>query len=254
MNLDLNISQIPLTMSKAPHPTRIFKEPEELLKAWEGYKLHLIKKELGYRNIGMNSFYDYCLINIGNVQAYFSNDKYYSEFKSVKEFIREDLFNIKVKLYELGLIGSAQLIREASLRGVNLGCAGVNLGSSNINQFVVEDDVISISDHLLKRKHHSAKRLISNKHPDTIYVLNIEGTNIYKIGTSQNTQRRIKDIQSYNPFLIDIILIIKTKGAYELEQFIHDLIEDKHIKNEWFKIQDIDSVLKKMKQWERKNT
>jgi hypothetical protein len=236
------------------HPTRIFKKPEDLEKAWRAYKKDLIKNELGYRNIGINGFYDYCIINLGNVKHYFSNNNYYSDFRNSKEYIKEDLFNIKLKLYKLGLIGNAQLISEASLRGVNLGSAGVNLGSSNINQFVVEDDVISISDHLLKRKHHSAKRLISNKHPDTIYVLNIEGTNIYKIGTSQNTQRRIKDIQSYNPFLIDIILIIKTKGAYELEQFIHDLIEDKHIKNEWFKIQDIDSVLKKMKQWERKNT
>jgi len=38
MNLDLNISQIPLTMSKAPHPSRIFKTPDELLKAWNDYK------------------------------------------------------------------------------------------------------------------------------------------------------------------------------------------------------------------------
>jgi len=235
------------------HPTRIFKKPEDLEKAWRAYKKDLIKNELGYRNIGINGFYDYCIINLGNVKHYFSNNNYYSDFRNSKEYIKEDLFNIKLKLYKLGLIGNAQLISEASLRGVDIGSTGIRIGSRYTGQFVVENDIISISDHLLKKKHHSAKTLISNKKPDTIYVLNIEGTNIYKIGTSQNTQRRIKDLQASNPFIIDIILILKTNGAYELEQLIHEFIESKHIKNEWFKVTDIDLILKKIKEWESKS-
>lgn len=95
------------------HPTRIFKSPEELEEAWDGYKLWLqaeAQKWLKVQYVGksakrvtdaqkvpytMEGFERYCYNNHGCVNQYFANkDGYYEEFVSIcsriKKEIRED--------------------------------------------------------------------------------------------------------------------------------------------------------------------
>jgi len=100
-------------MAKSPHPNRVFKAPEDLLEAWEGYKAWLLgeaQKWLKVQYVGKNGsrktdaqkvpmtmegFERYCVDNHGNVEQYFKNqDGYYDEFipicSRIKKEIRED--------------------------------------------------------------------------------------------------------------------------------------------------------------------
>ena len=95
------------------HPTRIFKKPEEIEKAFLEYKQSLIaesKKWLKVQYVGkdgsrktdaqkvpltLEGFERFCYKNYGYVEQYFKNkDKYYNEFvpicSRIKREIRED--------------------------------------------------------------------------------------------------------------------------------------------------------------------
>lgn len=70
----------------------------------------------------------------------------------------------------------------------------------------------------------------------SIYVLNIVGTNYYKIGVSNKPNRRIRDLKSATPFNIDTLYCNEYEEAYELENEIHQKIRDSYIKSEWFEL------------------
>ena len=98
-------------MSKAPHPSRIFKTPDELLKAWRKYKLTLVDQAGEWLNVQyvgkegervtdglkvpmtFEGFKRYCYENkIGTVEQYFTNqDDDYSEFLGVCTRIKEEI-------------------------------------------------------------------------------------------------------------------------------------------------------------------
>ena len=96
------------------HPTRIFKAPDELKKAWSEYKVYVrdvqdkewnriqyVGKE-GQRvsdsqkvPFTLEGFKRFCRENYGEVEQYFSNqDNYYEDFigicRAIREEIRED--------------------------------------------------------------------------------------------------------------------------------------------------------------------
>jgi hypothetical protein len=98
-------------MSKAPHPSRIFKTPDELLKAWRKYKLTLVDQAGEWLNVQyvgkdgervtdglkvpmtFEGFKRYCYENkIGTVEQYFTNqDDDYSEFLGICTRIKEEI-------------------------------------------------------------------------------------------------------------------------------------------------------------------
>lgn len=97
-------------MGKQPHPTRIFKTPDELKKAWEGYKLNLeseAKKWLKVQYVGkdgervtdpqklpytLEGFKRYCRERHGEVEHYFSNtENMYDDFCGICSHIREEI-------------------------------------------------------------------------------------------------------------------------------------------------------------------
>lgn len=67
-----------------------------------------------------------------------------------------------------------------------------------------------------------------------IYLLNIVGTNKYKIGVSSNPQRRFRDIASYLPFELKLLALNKINNAYDFEQSLLDKYNYCLIKSEWF--------------------
>jgi hypothetical protein len=131
-------------------------------------------------------------------------------------------------------------------KSLNLNKGQSVLQSWDNNQFEIENGLLTVNDKFLKNKSEQSKHTMWESNPDTIYVININGTNIYKIGISKNHKRRIKDIRQSMPFNIDVLLIKKSLFAYELEQSIHEEYKDYHIKNEWFKINDIKKLLNKL--------
>lgn len=209
--------------------------PEQLWDLFECY-CEIVDE---YSIIGFQNF---CSKTIGNVKMYF-HPSTHTDFNNVVSLIKDEIYKNKVELYKKGLISHNKICKEAKKRGDDLGKKPLKIEKSNESQFAIENGLLSVKDKYLNKKHHSSKTLTSSKTPDTIYILNIQGSNIYKIGTSQNVRRRIKDICSSNPFVIDIIFVQKLLFAFEVEQSIHNLIEEFHIKNEWFKINDIDEII-----------
>jgi hypothetical protein len=209
------------------------------------YELFLAYKHEN-KEITIDGFHIFCKKIIGCVKSYF-HPATHTDFNEVIQLIKDEIFENKLELYKKGLLHHQKICKEAKARNIDINESYNFIGKSNKNQFVVEDGLISIKDNLLKKKSHTAKFITNSKSPDTIYILNIEGTNIYKIGTSQNVSRRIKDICASNPFHIDIIHIQKVLFAYDMEQSIHEIIDHLHIKNEWFKIKDIDKIINLIK-------
>ncbi len=95
------------------HPTRIFKHPDELAAAWEGYKVWLDEEAEKWQKIQyvgkggdrvsdpiklpytLEGFKRYCRLKHGDVSEYFLNrEGYYDDFtiicSQVKEEIREN--------------------------------------------------------------------------------------------------------------------------------------------------------------------
>jgi len=92
------------------HPTRIFKTPEELEKAWIHYKSSLIdeakrwpkisyvgkdgRKEIDYPKLPLilDGFYVFCRANYGTVKHYFENKEgYYEDFGEICSYIRDEI-------------------------------------------------------------------------------------------------------------------------------------------------------------------
>ena len=92
------------------HPTRIFKEPKELQKAWEEYKEHLTIEALKWVKIQyvgkdgerkadafklpytMEGFSVFCFDKYGTVKHYFDNkENYYNDFGVICSHIKEEI-------------------------------------------------------------------------------------------------------------------------------------------------------------------
>ena len=92
------------------HPTRIFKTPEELEKAFEEYKVFLeseAKKWPKVQYVGkdgtqridypvvpysIEGFKRFCRISYGDVRHYFDNDKnLYDDFRGICSYVREEI-------------------------------------------------------------------------------------------------------------------------------------------------------------------
>lgn len=81
--------------------------------------------------------------------------------------------------------------------------------------------------------------LASNKKrfPDgELYIIKLKGFDIFKIGVSQNAKRRIKDIDSANPFGVLVCGIYTFKNVYEMEEMVHDNLQTELLRKEWFKV------------------
>jgi hypothetical protein len=69
-----------------------------------------------------------------------------------------------------------------------------------------------------------------------VYLINIFGTNKYKIGVSTKIKRRLADISSAIPFELNILAINFINDPYQVEQSIITTHKSKLIKNEWFNL------------------
>jgi hypothetical protein len=75
-----------------------------------------------------------------------------------------------------------------------------------------------------------------------VYLLNVSGTNKYKIGVSKRPKRRLSDISSVIPFDLELLAINEIINPYEFEQEIINKFKSKLIKNEWFEL-SLDDVI-----------
>ena len=77
-----------------------------------------------------------------------------------------------------------------------------------------------------------------------VYLMYINELNLYKIGVSKNTKKRIKHLQTGCPYLIEIRHVFKSKYPYKVELALHNElrafkvnIDDVKLKGEWFNLE-----------------
>lgn len=70
----------------------------------------------------------------------------------------------------------------------------------------------------------------------SIYIAQIKEYNLYKIGVSQNVERRFRDIANLSPFKIELLFTKQIQKPYDLELKLHKSQEKNYIKSEWFKL------------------
>lgn len=76
-----------------------------------------------------------------------------------------------------------------------------------------------------------------------VYLIQIEGKDIYKIGHSKNPKTRIKNVQTGNPFKVLVASSYKSKRAIKIETCLHHRFsshkiteDDVKLQGEWFKL------------------
>jgi hypothetical protein len=98
----------------------------------------------------------------------------------------------------------------------------------------------------------NARKANNKLRPDGyIYIIKLKGFDIYKIGVSNNPKRRIKDLDSANPFGVDVICLEKFKNVYNFEECIHDSFEPNLLRKEWYKIlpEDMKTLIADIKEY-----
>jgi predicted GIY-YIG superfamily endonuclease len=84
-----------------------------------------------------------------------------------------------------------------------------------------------------------------------LYIIQMKATDYFKIGVSNNLNKRLSTLQTGNPIKLYIVryYLIYT-DANRLEKLIHNYFSEYHIHLEWFCIsvdilKDIESIIKK---------
>lgn len=67
-----------------------------------------------------------------------------------------------------------------------------------------------------------------------LYIIREIGTNLYKIGVSNNPEERLFGLQSANAHKLEIVVTI-TEGE-EYEHILHQIFREYNIRGEWFSI------------------
>ena len=70
-----------------------------------------------------------------------------------------------------------------------------------------------------------------------IYLITNKASNTCKIGYSRTPQQRIKELQTSNPFKLNLDFIIN--GDFTREKEIHNLFNNYRLNGEWFNLNDL---------------
>jgi hypothetical protein len=79
------------------------------------------------------------------------------------------------------------------------------------------------------------------------YVYVMKCNEFYKIGFSNNIEKRIKTLMVGNPYELEIIFVFEHNDAKEIEFFLHSRYKKENIRGEWFalsleQIQEIENI------------
>ena len=77
------------------------------------------------------------------------------------------------------------------------------------------------------------------KKEDYLYIIKSNG--LYKIGFTTNLKSRLNDYKVHFG-LVELIYVYKGYDFYDLESIIHNLVEDKNHRGEWFSLTETDVV------------
>lgn len=89
----------------------------------------------------------------------------------------------------------------------------------------------------------SLKRTGSVKGVSYVYIITsdeFKQDGIYKIGITNNIERRLADMQTGCPFILYALRVFGTKNPLAVEVMLHSFFDKKRLRGEWFKLDDLD--------------
>jgi predicted GIY-YIG superfamily endonuclease len=75
-----------------------------------------------------------------------------------------------------------------------------------------------------------------------VYLIRSSENSNYKIGTTKNINKRIKELQTGNGEKIYLVDYFESKYAFKIENALHNFFSDKLKLNEWFEFTIEDEV------------
>ena len=97
---------------------------------------------------------------------------------------------------------------------------------------VIQDNTKEIQE--LKRL-QTVKTYEEVNTPESLYVLSDTEDGVYKIGFSNNTNQRIKSIQTGSSSSVTVLYEFKTYNMKLLEKIVHDVLHKYRVRNEFYK-------------------
>lgn len=103
-----------------------------------------------------------------------------------------------------------------------------------------EDLIVELlKDEAFKNKALKQMEIQFHDPSEHIYIFKING--LFKIGYSSSIEKRIKNYRVHTPN-IEVIFILESKMAFELEQILHNKFKDRNKSGEFFELTN-DEVL-----------
>lgn len=83
---------------------------------------------------------------------------------------------------------------------------------------------------------------------ETAYVIRADV--FYKIGHTTDFPKRLKSMQTGNPYILQPLKLFKTEDGRDLESFLHNRLNKYHFRGEWFKLPNIQIVINLVEEYE----
>lgn len=72
------------------------------------------------------------------------------------------------------------------------------------------------------------------KNQEGVYIISIKDSNLFKIGLTKDIEKRLKQLQTGNPFEYKLVEFFQTTKFKELEKTLHKKYKKNRYKNEWY--------------------
>ena len=110
--------------------------------------------------------------------------------------------------------------------------------SETVIFYVINDELELNKDNYELRKVNNFKKYNPSKDDINKYVYIIKAGKHTKVGISKNLQNRFKEIQTANPYVLELVFTKIVDNAQAVEKSIHKEYSNFHILGEWFILSD----------------
>lgn len=126
---------------------------------------------------------------------------------------------------------------------------------------IVKDlgDELLIRNGFLERKvdkkwFYKKRFLDNNNIGSNIYIMKIEGENVYKIGHSENPKRRLSGVRLKTSKKVSLVCFYPVANGCKSETAIHKILHKYRLYSEWFQLDDntLDHVKTLIKEYQFK--
>lgn len=69
-----------------------------------------------------------------------------------------------------------------------------------------------------------------------LYLIKIANSNLYKIGITKDFTQRLRNLQTGNPFVIEVYNFYPLTTHRKMETYLHNKYKEKKVGGEWFKL------------------